>query len=312
MSWHLAKKRFQQNLDRYPRAIRDVIFKQSQVTLPTFEQNRYIPPFERKHKKEEVGLTSGDWVYVVEGEHKGKISKLVLYQAESDTVQLTDIVEPRIVPKEYWVENQNSHILDAPKSILREHVRLAAKDKDDNGEVSFVVADSIVLKDKYYDDRYKMWMPRRFVKHHESIEIPWPKPPTEPDDYFRAAGPDTVFMKSYEAQSVGRSPLPTGVLNELRNRFSSHKRKILTDVDARKLNAPAMPLLAEQKIYLSKKASEPVKTREPLSEEIQDFIGAKMAEHIAGIDNPAMLRHLAALTKSSVSDLKKTSAPDSE
>lgn len=307
MSWNTAKKRFQRDLDKYPELIREVLLKKTnKFNLPTFESTKYVPKHERKTKLEDVGLATGDMVYVTEGEHKGKISSVLQYSLESDSVILTDVLSKRIIPKAWWIQNQTSHVMDYPLSIPRDHVKLAAKDRDDEGKVSYVVAEGVVLKDKYYDDRYKRWLPKRFVKHHETIEIPWPKPPTDIEDDAISTTADAVFTKTYEDQTVAKSPLPQGVLAELRNPYSSYKKKTLTDVQARKLTAPQMPLSTEQKIYLAKKAQQPEKKLEPLSEEVKEFIGSKIAEHLSKIENPALLTHLEGLSKSTIPDFEKT------
>ncbi|EEQ39583.1 putative 54S ribosomal protein [Clavispora lusitaniae] len=307
MSWNTAKKRFQKDLDKYPKALREVLLNRTnRFNLPTFDATDYVPKHERKTKLEDVGIASGDMVYVSEGEHKGKVSSVLQYTEESDSLILTDILSKKIIPKAWWIKNQTSHIMDYPVPIPRKNIKLAAKDRDEDGKISFIVADEVVMKDKYYDDRYKRWLPRRFVKHHESIEIPWPKPPTEPEDDYLSTGADAVFVKSYEPQSIAKSPLPQGVLAELRNPYSSHKRKTLTEVQARKLTAPKMPLSTEQKIYLAKKAQQPEKKLEPLSEEVKDFIGERIAEHLSKIENPALLAHLEALSKSTIPDFEKT------
>lgn len=307
MSWNTAKKRFQKDLDRYPELIREVLVKRSnRFNLPTFESTKYVPKHERKTKMEDVGLASGDMVYIAEGEHKGKITSVLQYSQESDSVILTDVLSKRIIPKAWWIQNQTSHVMEYPDNIPREYVKLAAKDRDDTGKISYVVADEVVYKEKYYDDRYKKWLPKRFVKHHETIEIPWPKPPTEIEDDRNSTTADAVFTKTYEDQTVAKSPLPQGVLAELRNPYSSYKKKTLTEVQARKLTAPKMPLSTEQKIYLAKKAQEPEKKLEPLTDEVKDFIGTKIAQHLAKIENPALLTHLVALSKAKVPDFEKT------
>lgn len=307
MSWNTAKKRFQKDLDKYPKVLREVLLKRSsRFNLPTFDSTDYVPKHERKSKLEEVGIASGDMVYVSEGEHKGKVSSVLQYTEESDSLILTDILAKKIIPKSWWIKNQTSHLMDYPVPIPRSSVKLAAKDRDESGNVSFIVADGVIMKDKYYDDRYKRWLPRRFVQHHENIEIPWPKPPTEPEDDYLSTTADAVFNKTYEPQTIAKSPLPLGVLAELRNPHSSHKRKVLTEVQARKITAPKMPLSAEQKIYLAKKAQQPEKKLEPLSEEAKEYIGERMAKHLSQIENPALLAHLDALSKSTIPDFKTT------
>lgn len=305
--WNTAKKRFQRDLDKYPKALRDALYKQkSKYNLPTFPLGEYVPKDEIISGMEKVKIASGDFVYVTEGEHKGKISNVIDYMPQSDSFILSDVTGKRLIPKNLWTENQTTHLMDYPEPVPRRMVKLAAKDRDEKGKVSFVVADDVVLKSKYYDPRYRRWIPRRFVKHHELIEVPWPKPPLEPTDDYLSTTADSVFLKTYETQSIARSPVPKTVMAELRNPYSNHKKKALTEFQARRLNAPQMPLSTEQKIYLAKKAVTPEKKLQPLTHEIKDFIGERMAAHINKISNPALLTHLEALSKSTIPDFKKT------
>lgn len=308
MSWNTAKKRFQKDLEKYPEALRKVLLQRSsKYNLPTFPlSQRYIPRADRKNRVEDVGLASGDLVYINKGPNKGKMSSILQYAEESDAFILTDVLSKRVIPKAWWIQNQTTHLMEYPEQVPREDVSLAAKDRDENGNITYVVAEEVIYKDKYYDDRYKKWLPKRFVKHHESIEIPWPKPPTEPEEDYLGTSEGAVFERTYELQSVAKSPLPQGVLAELRNPYSTFKQKKLTEVQARKLNAPAMPLSAEQKLYLAKKAQQPEKKLEPLSEEVEDFIGTKIAEHLSKIDNPYLIAHLDALSESKIPDFEKT------
>lgn len=309
MSWQAPRKRFQLNLDAYSKSLRDSLYARhfKRFNLPTFDSGRYIPEHEQKVRARQNKITVGDTVYITEGKHKGKILSVMQYSESSDSFLLFEATVPRIIPKALWVPNQASHIMNYPELIPREHVKLAAKDKDEKGNVFYVVADEIVVKDKYYDDLYKKWMPRRFVKHHEKIEIPWPKKTAEKDDVLST--PERVaYEKTYELQTIAKPPFPKGVLAELRNPYSNYKKKVLTEMSARKLNAPQMPLSAEQKIYMAKKARTPPKKLEPLSDEVKDFIGTRMAAHLAQIDNPALLSHLDALSSVQIPDFHKTMA----
>ncbi|ABN68485.1 mitochondrial ribosomal large subunit protein [Scheffersomyces stipitis CBS 6054] len=276
-------------------------------TLPTFEtaQLPVVPAATRKNNYER-GIAPGDLVYITEGEKKGTVTSVFHYNPSNDAVLVANVTEKRITPKTTWVENQNSHYVDYPSYLPMSKVKLAGKDKDDEGKVSYVVADEIVLKDKYYDDRYKRWLPKRFVKHHSSIEIPWPNPPSAFEDDALSTQEPTVFEKTYELQTIAKAPVPKAALNQLRNPYSKHKKRVLSELQARRLNSPEMPLSVEQKIYLAKQASKPKKTYTNLSEEIKDFIGDKMAQHINSIDNPAMLAHLEALSRAKVPDFEKT------
>lgn len=302
MSWNTAKKRFQRDIDKYPKALRDVyLAKTNRYTLPTFETKQWpIPKNQRRNDLAKIGLASGDLAYITEGEKKGTISKIFQYSPELDSVLLADVTSKKLIPPQNWVEHQNSHLMDYPEYVPRSSIKIAAKDKDENGKVYYVVADDIEYRDKYYDDRYKQWLPRRFVKHHKTIEIPWPNPPLEPKDDYLSTKEPVVLEKTYELQSLAISPVPADALSQLRTPYSRHKKRVLTEIQARKMNAPSMPLSDEQKIYLAKKAAEPPKTYKPLSDEIKEFIGERIAAYMETIESPAMKRHLEALSQQKI------------
>lgn len=307
MSWNTAKKRFQRDLDKYPEHIRKILLQeQAKYLLPTFTHLRHIPKKDELRKIEDVGYAPGDMVYVTEGDHKGKVTSVLLYSAESDTFLLTDALRKRVVPRLYWPEGMTSHLMDYPESIPREHVKLAAKDRDENGKVLYVVADSVVMRDKYYDENHKRWLPRRFVKHHDNIEIPWPRPPQAPEDDVLLTPESVVHEKTWELQTIAKPPFPLTILRELRNPYSEFKKKSLTEAQASKLNGVEMPLSVEQKLYLARQAEKPKKRLQPLSPEIKDFIGAKMAEHINKIESPELLLHIDAMARTKIPDFQKT------
>ncbi|KAK6204968.1 uncharacterized protein RJT21DRAFT_117449 [Scheffersomyces amazonensis] len=263
-----------------------------------------VPPHERRTQIEK-GIVTGDLVYINEGEHKGKVSSVIRYLEESDSYMLNNVSEKTLIPKHMWGPGATSHVFDYPIPIPASHIKLAAKDKDDSGKINYVVADKIAFKEKYYDDRYHQWLPRRFVKFHESIEIPWPEPNSLKDDQYCTIEP-IALEKSYELQTIAKPPFPKELLSEFRNPYSHHKKRVFTEVQARRINAPNMPLSMEQKIYLAKQASKPKKVLEPLTEEMKELIGSKMAEHINKIDNPALLGHLEHVSKTKVPDFEKT------
>lgn len=299
--------RFVKRLDKMTPALREQALRaRDKYALPTLSNTRYIPQHERKTTIEEIGIGNGDLIYITEGKHKGKITKVSDYSSRHGTFATHDIAKTIIIPQSVWSENQRSHIAQAPDGIPEEHVKLAARDRDEDGNIVHLVADEIVYKDHYYDERYKRWMPKRFIKHHENIEIPWPNPEDNHTASNVSTREEVAHLKTYEIQTIAKPLLPEGVINELRNPYSRHKKRALSDIEARRLNEPAMPLTAEQKIYLAKKAKEPVKKLEPLAEEVKDYIGQRMAEHLSKIDNPYLLAHLDALSKVQIPDFKKT------
>ncbi|WPK26443.1 hypothetical protein PUMCH_003797 [Australozyma saopauloensis] len=306
MSFKTAAKRGQFDLDRYVGNLRVKTYKEfaKHSRLPTIPAP--IPTLRKDERLiGEAPIVAGDLAYIVSGKHKGKISRVLLYTRDNDTVLLNEVTKNVVIPKQYWAANQTSHVLEYPVPIPRKFVRLAAKEKDEKGNVSYVVAEDLVFKEKYYDDRLKRWVPRRFVKHHENIEIPWPSPMSEPKDDQYSTLTEDVYNKTHELQTVAKSPFPKSVLNELRNPYSKFKKRELTEGQARRLNAPQMPLSVEQKIYLAKKAQTPVKKLEPLSEEAKDLIGSRMAEHLAKIKNPLLLKHLEAVSQKTTPEFQR-------
>lgn len=310
MSWNTAKKRFQKDVDKMGKSLQESYLNRMTklYALPTFDEKPIPQINNRKDRKTaiEAGITSGDLAYIVEGENKGQITSVFQYSSNNNCVLLANATSKKLIPKTRHVEHQASHYIDYPVYTPLSHIRLVGKDKDDDGKVNYLVADEIVFKDKYYDDRYKQWLPRRYIKHHESIEIPWPNPPKELEDGELSTIEPVVFEKTWELQTIGKSPLPEGVINELRNPHSKHKSRVLTELHVSRLNAPEMPLTKEQKIYLAKQAQKPAKVLEPLTEEVQDYIGSRIAEHLNTIDDPNMLRHLESLSNSTIPDFKKT------
>lgn len=313
MSWHTAKKRFERDLDKAPARIRDFLQKkQLKWALPTFDQElppRTLPVHEQKTGIQQ-GITDGDLVYLTKGPKKGEIATVSRYLPNFGAYVLTNSTTKKLFPKSHWVEGQLSHVSDYPEFVPRENVKLAGREKDpETGKITYLVADDVHLKEEYYDDRYKKWIPKRFVKHHLSIEIPWPNPPNVEDGAL-STREDVVFEKTFEMQTLARPPVPAGALDQIRNPHSKHKKRIFSKMQVGRMRTPEMPLSVEQKLYLSRKekseqeAAQKAKPKE-LSQEIQDFLGQKMAEHINNIDNPYMLAHLELLSSKRNQEFEK-------
>lgn len=309
MSWNTAKKRFQRDLDKLPAQLRQQWHEHlsNRYALPTMENMPLPDPSRKRLTGFDIGITAGDLAYITLGEKKGTITTVFQYLPQVDVVLLANVSEKKLLPPSRHVANQTSHYTEYPKFIPRSQVRVVGKEKDENGKIGYLVAENIVLGEKYYDDRYKRWLPRRFVKHHEEIEIPWPSPPLEYEDGDLLTNEGAVHEKTYEMQLLARDPLPRGVIDELRNKYSKHKARKFSALHIARLQTPSMPLSTEQKLYLAKqqqKQQQQQAKEKPtqLLEEIQQLIGEKMAQHINQIDNPYMLAHLDALLKQRVPD----------
>ena len=310
MSWVTRTFRFERNVNKYPENLRKHFQKNKEITnLPSFK-NFFPTTLPRSQQKTnvEAGIMEGDLAYVTTGSHKGKIAEVLSYSPEYDAVSLSNISSKKLIPKIFWPEGQTSHVFDFPDYIPRNQVRVVGKDKDENGNVSYVVAEDIELRDKYYDDRFKKFMPRRFVKYHENIEFPWPEPQALEDGPLST--PENVAMeRTFEFNSIAKSGIPKVALAQLRNPYSKHKKKTLSGLQVAKLNGPEMPLTIEQKIWIAKNQEKQAETKpeyKPLLDEVQEFIGKKMAEHLNKIKSPELRYHLDVLSNSVSHDFEKT------
>ncbi|CAH2350367.1 hypothetical protein CLIB1423_01S08504 [[Candida] railenensis] len=322
--WGAYTKRFQRNMDKVvPRAIGKARLKdQNMYALPTLEQTHpTVPKSEQKTKPEQIGILAGDLAYISEGPQKGTISRILRYMPEYDGVLLMDVTSKKLLPKYSWMENQTTHVFDYPEITPLSQIKLAAKEKhEETGEITYVVADELEMKGRYFDARHKKWLPRRFVKNHDRVEIPWPAPEDPVGDAdseqtkLIATDSETALETTYELQTLAKPSIPVDVVNELRNPHSKYKKRYLSEYQARVMKAPDMPLSNAQKAYLAKKAEQEAKQQAlhrgrpitNLSEEIQSFIGEKMASHINKIDNPHLLEHLEGLSAIEIPDFAAT------
>ncbi|MCP8718720.1 MAG: hypothetical protein M5F18_05415 [Asgard group archaeon] len=310
MSWVIKRSRFQKDLNKLPENLRKSMRKKQDVSqMPTFKDFFPDPIPKSKQKTAiEAGIMEGDMAYVTTGPYKGKIAEVLSYNPEYDSVSLSNITSKKLIPKIFWPEGHESHVFDFPDFIPVKDVKLVGKDRDEQGNISYVVAEDIVLKEKYYDDRFKKFIPRRYVKHHDKIEFPWPEPQSLEDGELST--PEHVVMeRTFEFLSIAKTGIPKAALAQLRNPYSKHKKRTLSEYQVAKLKGPEMPLTVEQKIWLAKnqqKAQTQKPKYYPLSEEVQEFIGAKMAEHMNKIESPELRLHLETLSQRRNPDFEKT------
>ncbi|KAK6460097.1 hypothetical protein DFJ63DRAFT_258202 [Scheffersomyces coipomensis] len=308
MSWHTAGNRFAVEVSnpRITKTVYDKIMRANKLPLQGEAPGVRIAKRDQQSEFEK-GIVTGDLVYVNAGEHKGTISTVISYTASTNTLYLSNVTQKSIIPGHLKPESFPSHLIERPKPVPFNQVKLAGKEKDENGKINYIVAEDFEFKEKYFDERYQRWLPRRVAKHHNEIEIPWPQPELLKDDRY-STQENIALEKSYEVQTIARPPIPREALAEFRNPYSKHKKRVFSELQVRRVNAPKMPLSIEQKIYLAKNEGKEKKVYQPLSEEIKEFIGSKMADHISKIDNPALLSHLDALSNSKIPDFEKTLA----
>lgn len=305
MSWVVSRSRFKRDINKLPSHLRQQWLKQQEATaLPTFKG--FFPervPRSQQKTRFEAGITEGDLAYVTEGKHKGKIAEVLAYSPEFDAVSLANISTKKLLPKPFWPEGQTSHVYDFPDYIPRSKVRVVGKSKED-GRIFYMVAEEVVMGKPQYDDRYKRWIPERYIKHHDYL-LPWPNP-AKLNDGELSTLEDKVTERTFEFNTIGKSSIPKELVNQLRNPYSKYKKRQLDGLQVAKLNGPEMPLTIEQKIWLAKQAEKPKKKLYPLSEQVKEFIGSKMAEHLNKIESPELRHHLEVLSKVKIPDFEKT------
>ncbi|RCK59236.1 54S ribosomal protein L40, mitochondrial [Candida viswanathii] len=310
MSWVTKRTRFQKNILGLPEYLRKSLRKHQEAgSLPTLKG--FFPdelPKSQRKTDVEAGIMQGDLAYITTGRHKGKIVEVLAYNSLTDTVMLSGISSKKILPKMYWPEGHESYVYDFPDFVPRKDVRLAGKERDERGNISYVVAEDVELRDEYYDDRFKKFIPRRFAKYHDNIEFPWPEP-AEIHEGALSTPEHVVMERTFEFQSIAKSGIPKAALDKLRNPFSKYKKRLLSAYQVAKLKGPEMPLTKEQKIWLARSEKRKIENKPkyyPLSEEVQEFIGAKMAQHLNKIESPELRLHLEGLSKRRNPDFEKT------
>ncbi|ODV97804.1 hypothetical protein PACTADRAFT_47657 [Pachysolen tannophilus NRRL Y-2460] len=294
MTWTAASKRFGVNMERLPPNLRR-FFENFQLRgqipamrsdLPTLPENK------RLKTMEDWKFAVGDQVLIMKGKLKGTITKIVKLQPASNGFYLEDGPTKKIViPKEYWNQTQDSHVMDYPKVVDRSYFKLLGTVEDPNTkQKKYIAANDIVLRGKYWDENYKKMLPYRCIKNKEDIRIPWPKPePIEDDAYCTPEA--KVMERTYFPTSIVLSELPADLKDSLRpplskSSKSKYDKYYLRGPDIKRLTKPNMPipehlrkLREEKELLKNKKALK-------LTPEIEDFIGKKVADHLNKNDNP--------------------------
>lgn len=135
--------------------------------------------------------------------------------------------------------------------------------------------------------------------------LPWPTP-AKINEGELSTPENIATERTFEFTTIGKSSIPIELVNQLRNPYSRYKKRELNGLQVAKLNGPEMPLTIEQKIWLAKQAEKPKKKLYPLSEEVKEFIGSRMAEHMNKIESPELRHHLEVLSKVKIPDFEKT------
>ncbi|KAH3670755.1 hypothetical protein OGAPHI_001271 [Ogataea philodendri] len=287
-------------LERLPAHLRNFLIKRSeQAQLPAFRRqtDRFVPEEKRFSKPEQWKVLEGDRVMFIKGVNKGKIARVLGLQSFSNHI-FTDISEtkPMVVPKQLWQENQDTYLIDYPKTVPVEDVRVVATVAREDGTEYDIAAEDVVFKGKYFDEDYKKMMPIRRVKYHEHIIIPWPR--VDPvDDCAFSTPPDVVEERTHVENSILTYDQPSDFsIESLRDptmkRAYKWNKQVLKKGDITKLTPPS-EIFSETKkaMFEERKQIREAQIKE-ISPEVLEFIGSRVAEHLNNVTDPRFKQYV--------------------
>lgn len=184
-----------------------------------------------------LNLAIGDRVVVIEGPYKGRIAPIKRIVKDSaqvlldDTAIMSNITVPPFLRK---VDSATKAVQLAEAPVPISAVRLVHPVKDETtGETRDVIIKELVHGSFYFDRQTKRSSWARIVPGL-NIRIPWPKvAPKEHEDH----PVDTLRIDVEEKTFVPtllRPPVPRGVIDELRNRYSIFRTRHEPEYIARK------------------------------------------------------------------------------
>ncbi|KAK9479808.1 hypothetical protein V1514DRAFT_327433, partial [Lipomyces japonicus] len=231
---------------------------------------------------DEFLFATGDIVEVKEGPFAGHISKVSQIVADQNAVALEGVgsLVKQIIPKSRWPEGQNSYVVEYNKPFHHDQVRLIVSLPDNDGVERKTAVTDIRLGEKYYDDRFKKWIKRRYIGSSD-IAIPWPDPENPVTDGHYATDYDVARERTFYVTSLDMPPVPEKALDSLINKYSKYRKPELTDEEVLRLTPPEMPLSpARQAYYRETKKIKETKQRK-INNGTQDRILEKTAAIIA-------------------------------
>ncbi|CAR22792.1 mitochondrial 54S ribosomal protein uL24m [Lachancea thermotolerans CBS 6340] len=284
---HLSKagSRFLKQVERRPKHLVDHFKKFEEKSMPSFLVPS-IPRVENDQKFQSVRewvFMPGDRVVITRGRWKGQISVIQQHDKETNGFILDENGPTKTVPvpKQFWSEGQNSHMVTFPIAVEKKDLKLVA-DIDDPaapGQTKTVAVRDIVFKGSYFDENYKQRMPFRCVSGQEDLVIPWPRP--EPKADAELATPAEVAREqTFWVESIAKNPIPEGALLTVRNPHSKWRRGTLSARDIAKLVAPKMPLTKTKKAYIAEQKELAAAPRRKLTSEDKELIGSKIFQHL--------------------------------
>lgn len=299
MGFAPVSKRFGPNFERLPKTVQSMfrdMQKKGQISAlqPDLPE---VPEDKLYRRVEQWKYLPGDRVMIVKGEHKGTVTSIVSHLKNTNGYYLEDgPMKKIVVPREYWRQTQPSHVVDYPVAVTRDSIKLVSSLTDEKtGKTKTFAADDVVFRGRYWDAAHKKMLPYRCVKNEEHITIPWPAPEPIHDDEL-CTPEDKALERSYFPMSVVHSGLPDDLKLSLRaplarRTIPRYSKKIITNSDLKRLTPPKMPepphkeLMRQEKKMLAERSIE-------LTAEMKEFIGSKVAQHLASIEDPHMKKYI--------------------
>lgn len=222
----------------------------------------------------------GDRVMIVKGPKSGSICKVTRHgEGGGYMLDGNGPLQNVPVPKYFWTENQTSHVVNIPRTVAGENLRLVAEVEDEKtGKLKTVAIDNLEFKGKYYDDDYKRVLKYRVVKGQPDLVIPYPRPEPKEDGPL-CTDVDTVRERTYYVDSAVKSSIPEGALLTLRNPHSKYRRGKLNKMDVKKLTPPVMPLSETKKAWYAEREERKKLPKVNITDEMKEYLGAKIKEH---------------------------------
>ncbi|KAJ5367378.1 hypothetical protein N7541_001319 [Penicillium brevicompactum] len=189
------------------------------------------PPRLPKHEqRRHVLFAAGDRVCVIRGQDQGKINVITQVNRDSETVLIKDVnMRDVIIPE--WAKDRmaNSNIDTQPQSfpVSFDDIRHIIKLEDtETGEMQQVMVKHAYAAGPYHERSPESKNPRytRYVSGLD-IEIPWP---VEEEPTIADGDMDTSRMEveaSTFVASLAEPPMPSTVIDELRNKYSKFRTR---------------------------------------------------------------------------------------
>lgn len=280
------KARYQREMKHLKGVAKEIMRKRLERINPEFMRIQMDMTVEEDEQIKQPHFDTGDRVQITKGKDKGIIGKIVAMHKQGNSAVVDNASETMkmILPKAMWVEGQNKPLIEMPKPVPYENLRLVSQVKNSNGTVEDVAVHSMEFKGSYYDSDRNKIMPIRRSKHDHSITIPWPIPsePLKETESSLATSKDAVEERTYFPDTIVKGPVKAAAMNQIRNPYSSwnkHKKvRGITTEEADLFTPPEMPLSPATKELFNQLQNMPQKPAVEFTEEIESFINQQVEQ----------------------------------